>query len=91
MSPLTGIPADYDGTLQKLVNADAQIESLKEQLDATLGAEDMLERLTERNLTMQEVRALGDYHTVLTVGLENRRDADRYRGFGSAKGTQRRA
>lgn len=49
-------PADYDGTLQKLVNADAQIESLKEQLDATLGAEDMLERLTERNLTMQEVR-----------------------------------
>jgi len=26
-----------------LVNADAQIENLKEQLDATLGAEDMLE------------------------------------------------
>ena len=57
LSPLTEIPADYDATLQKLVNADAQIESLKEQLDATLGAEDMLERLTERNLTMQEVRA----------------------------------
>ncbi len=56
MLPLTGFPADYDATLQKLVNADGQIESLKEQLDATLGAEDILERLTERNLTMQEVR-----------------------------------
>ena len=61
--PLTEFPADYDATLQKLVNADAQIESLKEQLDATLGAEDMLERLTERNLTMQEVRPHpDDYH-----------------------------
>jgi hypothetical protein len=56
-----------------LVNADAQIENLKEQLDATLGAEDMLERLTERNLTMQEVRPHPTPTTiiVLTVRLEN--------------------
>jgi hypothetical protein len=63
ISLLTEIPADYEATLHKLANADGQIESLKEQLDAALGAEDILERLTERNLTMQEVHAPDDYHT----------------------------
>lgn len=39
----------------KLANAETQIEDLKIQLDDALGAEDMLEELTERNLQMSEV------------------------------------
>ncbi|KAK4685386.1 dynactin 1, partial [Tremellales sp. Uapishka_1] len=38
----------------KLLNAEAHIEDLKLQLDDALGAEDMLEQLTERNLQMSE-------------------------------------
>ncbi|OCF42027.1 dynactin 1 [Kwoniella heveanensis CBS 569] len=38
----------------KLSNAEAQVEDLKLQLDDALGAEDMLEQLTERNLQMGE-------------------------------------
>jgi len=36
--------------------AEAQVEDLKLQLDDALGAEDLLEQLTERNLTLSEVR-----------------------------------
>ena len=32
------------------------VENLKLQLDDAMGAEDMLEHLTERNLTLSEVR-----------------------------------
>lgn len=39
----------------KLENAETQVEDLKMQLDDALGAEDMLEELTERNLQMGEV------------------------------------
>lgn len=39
----------------KLANAETQVEDLKLQLDDALGAEDMLEQLTERNLQMSEV------------------------------------
>jgi dynactin 1 len=39
----------------KLANAESQVEELKLQLDDALGAEDMLEQLTERNLQMGEV------------------------------------
>lgn len=39
----------------KLENAEVQVEDLKLQLDDALGAEDMLEELTERNLQMGEV------------------------------------
>ncbi|KAI9631947.1 dynein associated protein-domain-containing protein [Dioszegia hungarica] len=38
----------------KLANAEAQVEDLKVQLDDALGAEDMLEQLTERNMQMSE-------------------------------------
>lgn len=38
----------------KLTNAESQVEDLKQQLDDALGAEDMLEQLTERNLQMGE-------------------------------------
>jgi dynactin 1 len=40
----------------KLANAEAQVEDLKLQLDDALGAEDMLEQLTDRNLQLSEVR-----------------------------------
>lgn len=48
-------PAEFDATLQRLANADVQIESLKQQLDDAMGAEDMLVQLTERNLLLGEV------------------------------------
>lgn len=38
------------------MNADAQIEDLKVQLDDALGAEEMLVQLTDRNLMLSEVR-----------------------------------
>lgn len=37
------------------MNADAQIEDLKDQLDDALGAEEMLVQLTDRNLMLSEV------------------------------------
>lgn len=48
--------AQYDTTLAKLANAENQIDELKAQLDDALGAEEMLEQLTERNLVLGEVR-----------------------------------
>jgi cell shape-determining protein MreC len=45
----------YDTTLGKLSNAEAQIEDLKQQLDASLEAEDMLVQLTNRTMTLSEV------------------------------------
>ena len=39
----------------ELERAEAQIDELKSQLDDALGAEDMLEQLTDRNLTLSEV------------------------------------
>jgi uncharacterized protein YPO0396 len=42
----------------KLANAETQVEDLKLQLDDALGAEDLLEQLTERNLQMSEVSLL---------------------------------
>ncbi|WWD18419.1 hypothetical protein CI109_102869 [Kwoniella shandongensis] len=46
--------SQLDLTEAKLNNAEAQVEDLKQQLDDALGAEDMLEQLTERNLQMGE-------------------------------------
>ncbi|KAG8833690.1 hypothetical protein FRC17_010222 [Serendipita sp. 399] len=46
--------SEFDSTLQNLANADVQIESLKQQLDDAMGAEEMLVQLTERNLLLGE-------------------------------------
>src|SRR5690348_3335473 len=46
----------YDETLIKLANAETEIEGLKLQLDDALHAEDLLVKLTERNLELGEVR-----------------------------------
>jgi len=48
--------AQYELTLGHLDNAELQVEDLKIQLDDALGAEEMLEALTEKNLEMGEVR-----------------------------------
>lgn len=45
----------FDETLIKLANAEQQVEDLKLQLDDALSAEDMVVRLTERNLVLGEV------------------------------------
>lgn len=55
---LTLYTAQYDSTLIKLSNAEVQIEDLKLQLDDSMGAEEMLMQLTERNLMLGEVMTL---------------------------------
>jgi dynactin 1 len=44
----------YDVVKEKLAQSEASIEDLRQQLDNALGAEDMIEELTERNMTMNE-------------------------------------
>lgn len=47
---------EYDDALARAELAEGQVDELKLQLDDALGAEEMLEQLTERNLTLSEVR-----------------------------------
>ena len=47
--------ASYEETLIKLANAEIEIEGLRDQLDDALSSEDMVIRLTERNLVLGEV------------------------------------
>lgn len=42
------------GTKEKLSQSDSAVEDLRQQLDTALGAEDMIEDLTERNMSMSE-------------------------------------
>lgn len=49
--------AMFDNNAVELERAEEQVEDLKAQLDDAMGAEDMLEQLTERNLTLSEVRS----------------------------------
>ncbi|KAF3942511.1 hypothetical protein ABW19_dt0208013 [Dactylella cylindrospora] len=44
----------YEGTREKLTQAEIVIEDLRSQLDNALGAEEMLEELTEKNLGFSE-------------------------------------
>lgn len=44
----------YSQVLKQLVDSEAIIADLRSQLDNALGAEDMIESLTEKNLEMQE-------------------------------------
>ncbi|KAL4067219.1 dynein associated protein-domain-containing protein [Scleroderma yunnanense] len=54
VTSIDDLQGQYESTLIKLSNAETQIEHLKSQLDATLGAEEMLVQLTERNLMLSE-------------------------------------
>ncbi|KAI5294208.1 hypothetical protein KEM52_004487 [Ascosphaera acerosa] len=47
------VKADYEATKEQLRVSEANLEDLKQQVEA-LGAEDMIEELTERNMQYQE-------------------------------------
>lgn len=57
--------SQYDSILGKLANSETQVEELKAQLDDALGAEEMLEQLTERNLV------LGERIAEMTITIED--------------------
>lgn len=44
----------FDDAKEKLLSSEATADDLRQQLEAALGAEEMIEELTERNMTMQE-------------------------------------
>lgn len=51
---LTAIKEQAGVTREKLIASEAAVEDLRSQLETALGAEEMLEDLTERNLSMSE-------------------------------------
>ncbi|KAL5476529.1 hypothetical protein ACEPAI_3386 [Sanghuangporus weigelae] len=62
---LEEMTSQYDATLAKLSNAENQLDELKAHLDDALGAEEMLEQLTERNLV------LGEKIAEMTITIED--------------------
>jgi dynactin 1 len=51
---LSSVKDHYEVAKDRLAQSEATIEDLRQQLDNALGAEDMIEDLTERNMTMSE-------------------------------------
>lgn len=51
---LSGVKQQYDDTKARLLECEADTEDLRQQLEAALGAEEMIEELTERNETLTE-------------------------------------
>lgn len=51
---LQDLQSHYESVCSRLENAEAQVENLKQQVDDALGAEEMLEQITERNLFLSE-------------------------------------
>jgi len=51
---LTTVKEHYEVAKEKLAQSEAVVEDLRQQLDNALGAEDMIEELTERNMSMSE-------------------------------------
>ncbi|KAG4442163.1 hypothetical protein IFR05_002376 [Cadophora sp. M221] len=51
---LGSVKEHYEVAREKLASSEAAIEDLRQQLDNALGAEDMIEELTERNMSMNE-------------------------------------
>lgn len=47
------VRSTFEATKEKLLHAEANVEDLREQLDSALGAEEMIEELTERNTQYQ--------------------------------------
>lgn len=54
LNELTSIKELYEECRVKLSVSESQVEDLRQQLDNALGAEDMIEELTERNMSMAE-------------------------------------
>ncbi|KAK6226145.1 CAP-Gly domain-containing protein [Colletotrichum tabaci] len=48
------VKEQFDAAKDKLAQSEAAVEDLRQQLDNALGAEDMIEELTERNMSMSE-------------------------------------
>lgn len=51
---LGSVKEQYDLTKETLAQSEAVVEDLRQQLDNALGAEDMIEELTDRNMSMNE-------------------------------------
>lgn len=64
LKDFNAIKEDFTGTKEKLEQSESAVEDLRQQLDNALGAEDMIEDLTERNMSMteqiEELRAVID-------------------------------
>lgn len=54
VSELGSVKEHYDVAKEKLAQSEAVVEDLRQQLDNALGAEDMIEELTEKNMSMSE-------------------------------------
>ncbi|KAF9870506.1 dynactin ro-3 [Colletotrichum karsti] len=48
------VQEQFDAAKEKLAQSEGAVEDLRQQLDNALGAEDMIEDLTERNMSMSE-------------------------------------
>lgn len=51
---LEKVKANYIQTQEKLAQSDSAVEDLRQQLDTALGAEEMIEELTEKNFSLSE-------------------------------------
>lgn len=51
---LGNVKEQYEIAKEKLAHSEAGVEDLRQQLDDALGAEDMIEELTDRNMSMNE-------------------------------------
>lgn len=51
---LTAVKGEYLQTKEMLAQSEAAMEDLRDQLDTALGAEEMIEELTEKNFTLNE-------------------------------------
>lgn len=51
---LTAVKEQHEAAKGKVTQAEAMVEDLRQQLDTALGAEDMIEDLTERNMSQSE-------------------------------------
>lgn len=54
LEELSGVKEQFDEAKAKLEQNEVTIEDLRQQLDNALGAEDMIEELTERNMSQSE-------------------------------------
>ena len=54
MREFGSVKEHYEAVKEKLAQSEASVEDLRQQLDNALGAEDMIEELTERNMSMSE-------------------------------------
>lgn len=54
LKELNGVKEEHGAAKEKLAQSEAAVDDLRQQLDTALGAEDMIEDLTERNMSMSE-------------------------------------